>query len=128
MRLIIASSILLSSLFLPAAASASTSTNDATAPTPRVSTGVIAPTLVQSIQLILPADYPQDIIPVNAQMGLTLMVDENGHPQNIQVVKGINPFLDARVSEAVSKFHFHAGSIDGKAIPVAVNLTVNITR
>ncbi|HTW62235.1 MAG TPA: energy transducer TonB [Terracidiphilus sp.] len=130
MRHIIASSILLSSLFLPAAASASTPADDATAPTqaPRISTGVIAPSLIQSTDLNIPADYPQEAIPVNAQIGLTLTVDEKGRPQNIQVVKGINPFWDARIVEAVSKFHYRPGTIDEKPIPVGMNLTVNIAR
>ncbi len=130
MRQIVASSILLSSFFLPAAASASTPADDSTAPTPapRVSTGVIVPTLIQVIDLSIPADLPQDAIPVDAQVTLSFTVDEKGRPQNIQVVKGVNPFWDARVVEAVSKFHYRPGSIDNQPIPIAMNLTVNIAR
>jgi Gram-negative bacterial TonB protein C-terminal len=130
MRQIIASSILLSSLFLPAAASASTPADDATAPTqaPRISTGVIAPELIQSNDLTIPADLPQDAIPFNSQIGLTLTVDEKGRPQNIHVVKGVNPFWDARVVDAVSKFHYHPGTIDAIPTPVDMNLTVNIAK
>ncbi len=130
MRQIVASSILLSSFFLPAAASASTPADDSTAPTPapRVSTGVIVPTLIQVIDLSIPADLSQDAIPVNAQVTLNFTVDEKGRPRNIQVVKGINPVWDARVVEAVSKFHYRPGSIDNQPIPIAMNLTVNIAR
>jgi hypothetical protein len=130
MRHIIASSILLSSLFLPAAASASQPTDDAaaTTQTPRISTGVTAPTLLRSIGITIPEGFPTDAIPVDAQFGLTLTVDAKGEPQDIHVVKGINPFWDARIVEAVSKFHYHPGTIDAKPIPVDLNLTVNIGR
>src|ERR1700678_2580061 len=105
MRSILATGIVLSSLFLPAAASARTPSDDAsaTAQAPRVSTGVTAPTLLESmVDISIPGDLPQDVIPVDAQIGLTLVVDEKGRPQDIHVVKGINPFWDARVVEAVS--------------------------
>ena len=131
MRSILASGIVLSSLFLPAAASASTPSDDAsaTARAPRVSTGVIAPTLLEPmVNIRIPADLPQDAIPVDAQVGLTLVVDENGKPQDIRVVKGVNPFWDARVVEAVSKFHYRPGTVDAQPVPVDMNLTVNIAR
>ena len=52
------------------------------------------------------------ISPADAQVGLSLTVDQNGRPQNIQVIKSLTPFWDARVIDAVSKFHFRAGTID----------------
>jgi Gram-negative bacterial TonB protein C-terminal len=130
MRHIIASGILLSSLFLPAAASASQPTDDAAANTqaPRVSTGLTAPTLLKSIGIDMSDGLPKDALPIDAQVGLTLTVDEKGQPQDIHVVKGINPFWDARIVEAVSKFQYHPGTIDAKPIPVDLNLIVNIAR
>jgi hypothetical protein len=130
MRHIVASSILLSSLFLPAAARASQPSDDAAASTqaPRISTGLTAPTLLRSIGVTIPDGLPKDAIPVDAQFGLTLTVDEKGQPQDIHVVKGINPFWDARIVEAVSKFRYRPGTIDAKPIPVDLNLTVNVAR
>jgi hypothetical protein len=117
-------------LFLPAAANARTPSDDVTAPTqaPRISKGVIAPTLLYATDVSIPADLPPDAIPVNAQFGLTLVVDEKGRPQDIHVVKGYSPFWDARVMDAVSRFHYRPGSIDEQPIPVNMNLTVNIAR
>jgi hypothetical protein len=130
MRHIVTSGILLSSLFLPAAASASTPADDVSAPTqaPRVSTGVIEPTLLQTTEINLPDGVPADLIPANAQIGLTFVVDEKGRPVNIHVVKGFNPFWDARVVEAVSKFYYRPGTIDEKPIPIDMNLTVTLSR
>jgi hypothetical protein len=130
MRHILTGTILLSSLFLPAAANASSASDDATAPTqaPRVSTGVTAPILLESIGLTVPAGVPAAAIPVDEQVGLSLTVDAKGNPQNIHVVKGINPFWDARIVDAVSRFHYRPGTVDQQAIPVDMNLTVNIAR
>lgn len=130
MRHIIASGILLSSLVLPAAARASQPSDDvaASTPAPRISTGVTAPTLLRSIGITLPDGLPKEAIPVDAQVGLTLTVDEKGVPQDIHVVKGINPFWDARIIEAVSRFQYRPGTIDTKPIPVDMNLTVNLAR
>lgn len=129
MRSILTTGLVFSSLLLPAAAFANQPADDASAtPTTRVSTGVIAPSLLVPADLAVPQGLPTDAIPVDAQVGLTLVVDENGQPQDIHVVKGINPFWDARIVDTVSKFHYRPGTIDAKPIPVDLNLTVNISR
>ncbi len=129
MRHIIASSIILSSMLFPVVANASSSADDATAPTPnlRVSTGVIAPSLVGSIAIQLPDGLSQSFIPMDAQVGLSLTVDTKGQPQNVKVVKASNPYWDARIVDAVQKSHFRPGTVDNTPIPVDMNLTVNVT-
>jgi TonB family protein len=129
MRRILAASLMLSSLFLPAAAKASTPVDDASASTPvRVSTGVTAPVLIGSPVLSLPDGYSFDLIPADARVQLSLTVDEKGEPQNIRVVKSFSPFIDARVVETVSQFHFRPGMVDNQPTAVDLNLTVNVAR
>ena len=129
MRRILVASLLLPSLFLPAAAKASTPVDDATAPTPvRISTGVIAPVLLSSPVLSLPNGFSFDLIPADAQVQLSLTVNAKGEPENIQVVKSVSPFIDARVVETVSNFHFRPGTIDNQPTAVDLNLTVNVAR
>jgi TonB family protein len=129
MRRVLAVSLLLPSLFLPAVAKASTPVDDATAPTPvRISTGVIAPVLLSSPVLSLPMGFSFDLIPADAQVQLSLTVDAKGQPQNIQVVKSFSPFIDARVIETVSQFHFRPGTIDNQPTAVDLNLTINVAR
>jgi hypothetical protein len=129
MRRILAASLLLPSLFLPAVAKASTPVNDATAPTPvRVSTGVTAPVLLGSPVLSLRAGYSLDLIPADAEVQLSLTVDEKGQPQNIHIVKTFSPFIDASVIDTVSQFHFRPGTIDNQPVAVDLNLTVNVAR
>jgi hypothetical protein len=129
MRRILAASLLLPSLFLPAVANASTPVDDATAPTPvRISTGIIAPVLLGSPVLSLPSGFSFDLIPSDAQVLLSLTVDEKGNPQNIHVVKSFSPFIDSRVIDTVSQFHFRPGTIDNQPTAVDLNLTVNVAR
>ncbi len=130
MRHIIAGTIMLSSLVLPAAAFATQPSDDVTATTKpvRVSTGVTAPTLLNSIGLSLPEGLPKEAIPVDGTIGIALTVDEKGEPQDIHVTKGINRFWDARIVDAVRQFHYRPGSIDEKPIPVDMNLTITIAR
>jgi len=129
MRRILATSLVLSSLSLSAAAFASTPVDDATAPTPvRVSTGVIAPTVLDSASISLPAGFSASDIPADAQVGLVLTVDANGRPQDIRVVKSLTPFWDARVMDAVRSLHYRPGTVDNQPTPIDLDLTVNITR
>jgi hypothetical protein len=110
-------------------ANASTPVDDATAPTPvRISTGVTAPVLLGSPVMSLPAGLSLDLIPADAQVELSLTVDEKGIPQNIHVVKSFSPFVDSRVIETVSEFHFRPGTIDNQPTAVDLNLTVNVAR
>ncbi len=127
MRHIIASSIILSSLILPAAAFASKPSDDpaASTPAPRVSTGIIGPTLMNSMILSFP---DLSVVPTESQVGVSFVVDEKGFPENIQVTKGVNPLLDSKVVEAVSKLHYRPGVIDDKKVPVDMNLTVVIDK
>jgi TonB family protein len=130
MRRILATSLLLPSLFLPAAAKASTPVDDASAPTPkvRVSTGVVAPALLDADHFTIPIDMTDGPVPGDAAVGLTLTIDENGHPQNVKISKSLNPLWDARVVEAVNRAHFKPGTIDAQPISIDMNLTVNIAH
>ncbi len=129
MRNLLVASFLLSSLCLPVAVKASTPADDMTAPTPiRVSTGVTAPVLVSSPVITLPDTITFDLIPQSAQVELSMTIDEKGHPENIKVVKSFNPFVDGRVVDAVSNFHFHPSTIDHKPTAVNMDLTVTVTH
>jgi TonB family protein len=128
MRRILITSLLLSPMLFTASAVASHPGTDAAAPTQdlRISTGVIAP-IVLSSTTIDPLSYSL-LIPDNAKVGLTMKVDAQGRPNDIQVIKPVNPFLDKRVVDAVSKFRFHPAMLDQQAIPVDMNLTVEVKK
>jgi outer membrane biosynthesis protein TonB len=130
MRRILATSLLLPSLILPAAAKASQPADDAAAQTPkvRVSTGVIAPALLDSNHLTIAVTSADGQVPAEAEVGLALTVDQNGRPEDVKVVKSLNPLWDARVADMVSRLHFKPGTIDNQPTAVDLNLTVDIAR
>jgi len=130
MRHIIATTVVLSSLLLPAAAFASKPSDDtaATTPAPRVTTGVVGPFLVNQLNLTAPAGPAASFLPADAQVGVSFVVDEKGLPENIQVTKSINPSWDSQVVDAVSKLHYRPARIDDQKIPVDMNLTVVIAK
>ncbi|HEX4758371.1 MAG TPA: TonB family protein [Terracidiphilus sp.] len=130
MRPILASTLMLSSILIPAAANASTSADDATAPTPgiRVSTGVIAPMLDKAISIELPNGLAKTFIPMDSLVGLSFTVDTKGQAQDVKVVKSMNPYWDARVVEAIQRSHFRPGKLDNQLIPVEMNVTVDIRK
>lgn len=130
MRRTLVPGLLLSTLFLPFAAVATQPQADASPITGnlRVSTGVIAPTIVSAVQITMPEGVAPAAVPAGAQVGLLLTVDRNGQPQNIRVVRSLNPAWDASVVSAVRQFRFHPGSIDNQPIAMDLNLTVNITN
>jgi TonB family protein len=78
--------------------------------------------------LSLPQGFAFDLIPSDAQVELSLTVNAKGQPENIQVVKSCSPFVDARVVETVSQFHFRPGTIDNQPTAIDLNLTVNVAR
>jgi TonB family protein len=130
MRSMLVSSLMLSSLLIPAVANASSSKDDASVPTPaiRVSTGVSAPTLSEPIDIVLPDGLAADFLPMDKEVGLSLTVDQSGQASNVKVVKSVNPYWDALVVDAVQKSHFKPAKLDDQAIAIDMNLTVNIAK
>lgn len=130
MRTILTASLMLASLLVPAAAFASTSAAESTdSATPvRVSTGVVAPELVKNISLQIPSEIAWQTLPTDAKVGVSMTVDANGQPKNIQVTKSLNAFWDARVVDALSKAQYHPATVSKTPVQMDVNLLVNIQR
>lgn len=127
MRPTLFASLLLSPLFITAAATASTPASDApaSASTRQVSTGVTPAQVIYSpnVQLSSAVEVPQD-----AAVVLQLNVDENGQPRDIKVVKAFSQELEQPVLDAVSKFRFRPAKLDNQAIAMPLNLTVLVQK
>ena len=110
----------------PAVFAAGKSTAAATAATPvRISTGVVAPVLIYTAPLsqngILPAGFVR-----NRSVDVQLTVDKDGKPTNVKVVKSAGEATDNEVLSAISEYRYKPATLDGAAIPIDVNLSVNI--
>jgi periplasmic protein TonB len=55
---------------------------------------------------------------------LRLIVDEQGHPRDIRLVRGLGHGLDAKAIAAVEQWQFHPAMKDGQ--PVSVQITVEV--
>ena len=54
-----------------------------------------------------------------------LVVDEDGNPTHVQVVKGVGMGLDEEAVKAVSQYKFQPATKDGKPVKVEVHVDVN---
>lgn len=125
MRRIVITSLLLSPLFLSAAALAIQPSTDAPASTPArpLSTGVKPAHVLYSPNIALTPNQTETL-PYNAEVVLTLNVDENGKAQDVQVVKSPNQFLDEPVADAIRETRFSPATLDRQPVATPMTLTV----
>jgi TonB family protein len=103
---------------------ASASDADATITMRRVSSGAIQPHLLSTpVANVTRADF-NSFDPSTQQMMVYVQLNAKGVPQSVQVVKAVNPTVDRRILEAVSRYHFSPGMVDN--VPVASDLYLKI--
>lgn len=56
---------------------------------------------------------------------VSLIVDKNGNPQNIQVVRALGMGLDQKAEEAVKQYKFKPAYYQGHPVPVLINVEVD---
>jgi TonB family protein len=56
---------------------------------------------------------------------VALIVDEQGNPQRVQIVRHLGMGLDKKAVEAVRQYRFKPAMLRGKPVPVQVNIEVN---
>lgn len=59
---------------------------------------------------------------------ISLIVDANGMPQSLRVVRTLNPARDESALEAVNKYRFKPGTKDGQPVSVKMSVEVNFRR
>jgi TonB family protein len=84
--------------------------------------GVIAPRVIFKLD----PEYSEEARKAKFQGNVTLsfVVDAEGHPRNIHVVRSLGMGLDERAIDAVKRWKFEPGMKDG--IPVAVMVSVEV--
>ena len=55
---------------------------------------------------------------------LQIVIDENGVPQEIKVVRSLGLGLDQKAVEAMQKWRFKPAMKDGKPVPVSANVEI----
>lgn len=90
----------------------------------RVSTGVVAPKLISTVQIESDFDGAPRGVTVERKTLVEMNVDANGKPSDLKIVRSLGPVMDKNVLAAVSQYRFAPGTLDGEPTIVPVNLEV----
>jgi TonB family protein len=123
MRHILAASALIAPIFFSAAALASQPISDTVATSRPLSTGVTPVHVLSTPRIELSPAASETMIP-NAEVVLKLNVDADGQPQDVEVVKSPNHYLDEPVAAAIRQTRFRPATLDHQ--PVATDLTLTV--
>jgi TonB family protein len=118
--------ILASSLLIPVAANASDM--GGSTPSIRVSTGVTAPSVINSGDFTVSADAMSGLSVDRPAVVLALKVNEKGMAEDVHVVHSVNARVDEQVLEAVRDFRFKPATLNQQPVPVDLHLTVVVQR
>jgi TonB family protein len=111
-----------SKLIQPKEFNSSEADHGTVAPT-RISTGVIAPKLISTVQIESDSDRTSTF-PVERKTTVAMTVDATGKPSELKIVQSLGPVMDRNVLAAVSRYRFTPGTLDGAPTAVPVNLEV----
>lgn len=89
----------------------------------RIGGGVSAPSVLSKVE----PEYSEEARKAKWQgtVILALVVDDQGRPQNLKVLRSLGLGLDQKAIEAVEKWRFKPGMKDGKPVPVMATIEVN---
>ena len=89
----------------------------------RIGGGVSAPSVLTKVE----PEYSEEARKAKWQgvVVLRLVVDDQGRPQKLEVVRSLGLGLDQKAIEAVEKWRFKPGMKDGKPVPVVATIEVN---
>ena len=89
----------------------------------RIGGGVSAPQLLLKVE----PEYSEEARKAKYQgtVVLSVVVDENGRAQSLRIVRPLGLGLDEKAIEAVQKWKFRPGQLNGKPVSVAATIEVN---
>jgi TonB family protein len=89
----------------------------------RVGGNVSAPVLIYSVEPQFSKEEKR--AKISGTVLVNLVVDQNGIPTNVRIVRGVGRGLDEKALEAVSKYKFKPAMEHGQPVPVELNIQVN---
>jgi periplasmic protein TonB len=89
----------------------------------RIGGGVSAPQLLLKVE----PEYSEEARKAKYQgvVVLSVVVDENGRARDLKIIRPLGLGLDEKAIEAVQKWKFRPGQLNGKPVPVAATIEVN---
>ena len=100
------------------------STTTASAAHLAVSTGVVPPKLIYTVDVASDAEMNWKTTGIDRIVVVAMDVDEHGKPTDLKIVRSAGDDLDKNVLAAVSMYRFKPGTLDHKPATVPVNLEV----
>jgi hypothetical protein len=88
----------------------------------RISTGVVAPKLISTVQI--ESDSDRASFPLDRKTKVAMTVDATGKPSELKILQSLGPVMDRNVLAAVSRYRFTPGTLDGAPTAVPVDLEV----
>lgn len=92
---------------------------------PHLSTGVVGPTLISEPPLKISASEIHGNNPGLKTLVVAFTVNQEGKPQNVHIVKPLNPSIDSRILCAVGRYRFAPATLNDKKIAVDIRMTIN---
>ncbi len=92
-------------------------------PIRRIGGGVSPPVLTHSVPPQFSEEARQKKLSGNVVVGL--IVDQDGLPQNVHLIRGVGVGLDENAVAAVKQYRFTPAMEDGKPVAVELNISVN---
>ncbi len=89
----------------------------------KIGGGVSAPVVIHSVDPEFSEEARKAKVAGNVLVAI--IVDANGHPQHVRVIRGIGMGLDEKAVEAVRQYLFKPAMMNGKPVAVEVNFDVN---
>ena len=94
----------------------------------RISTGVIAPKLVYTVDVVADQSSTARMFSSNTTVVVGMVVNKNGKPEDLKIVRSASPGVDASVLAAVSQYRFTPGMVSNQPIATPLNLEVVIAN
>ncbi len=130
MRKLIVAILSLSSFMLHAQANTPAQTqvasNGSAPQVKRISTGVIAPKLIYKVDVLADSTGTARLINDDTKVVVGMIVDKNGRPSDLKIIKSAGAGVDASVLAAVSQYRFTPGMVSNEPIATPLNLEVVI--
>jgi alkaline phosphatase D len=96
---------------------------DSIAPPYRVGGGVTPPVLVSSVEATFTDEARRAV--VNGSVLVGLVVEKDGTPSHVHVIKGLGYGLDENAVRAIKQYRFRPSMLNGEPVRVEVNVDVN---
>ena len=91
-----------------------------------IGAGVSAPVVISQVNPDFPPGHTEKDF--SGICLVSLVVNAEGQPENVQIVKSLQPDFDKKALEAVRQYKFKPAIYKGQPVPVALKIEVNFKR